>query len=173
MRREAVPRREDASIELARVPLQLIAVDVDAAEEVGAAVDVEHDPTPIVSGPLAREVVGTHFDPLGAQRAAGAPPLPPCLAADLLNACGAELLLDCGCGGGDLGLGDVDFVDLDPCWVGDVLCGEALEVFHCVVGGVEEELADQGEPFVVRDVGCGFEGSCLAIEVLGRCQHLI
>lgn len=98
--------------------------------------------------------------------------MPPCLAADQLDALGTELGLDC-CGSlSDLGRGDVDFFGLDPCWVGDFLGGEALELFDGVVGGVEEELSDECEAFVVGDVGCWFEGPGLAlfaIEVLGEC----
>jgi hypothetical protein len=68
--------------------------------------------------------------------------LPPRFTADLLDALGTELRLD-GCSGfGDLGGGDLDFFRLDPCWVWDLLGGEALEFFDGVVGGIEEELSD-------------------------------
>lgn len=53
------------------------------------------------------------------------------------------------------------------------MCGETLDVFDGVVGGVEEELADEMEAFVVGDVGCGFLGAFFAFEVLmeiSRCS---
>lgn len=152
------------------MPLQLVSVHIDAAKEVGPAVDVEHDAAPLICRLLAREVVSAHLDPLGFQLAPGTSPLPPCLAADLVDALGTELRLD-GCGGfGDLCRGNDDFLRLDPCWIGDLLGGEALELFDGVVGGVEEKLPDQGEAFVVGDVGRWFEGPGLAlfaIEILG------
>lgn len=156
------------------MPLQLVSVHIDAAEEVGAAVHVEHDAAPLICCLLAREVVGAHLYPFCPQLAPGTSPLPPCFAADLVDALGTELRLD-GCGGfGDLRQGDDDFIRLDPCWIGDFLGGEALELFDGVVGGVEEELPDQGEAFIIGDVGGWFEGPGLAlfaVEVLGGGQH--
>ena len=124
--REAVPGRKHPRLELAGVALHLVAVLVDASEEVGAAVDIEHDAAARVAAPLALVVVGPHLYPLGLERAAGLPPLPPLAAADLADAIGPQLRLEDGGGVRDLVLGDLLLLDLDPLRVRNPLRGEGL-----------------------------------------------
>lgn len=69
---------------------------------------------------------------------------------------------------GDLLLWDLDLFDLDPSRMRNFLCGEALEVLDCVVGGVEEKFADEGKAFIIGDVGGWFEVAGFAVEVLGK-----
>jgi len=42
-----------------------------------------------------------------------------------------------------------------PVWCGNPLTGERLDIFDCVVGAVDEELADEVEADVVGNVGGG------------------
>jgi len=61
---------------------------------------------------------------------------------------------------------DRDFVYFDPAGMGHPLRGKALDVFHGVVGSIEEEFAYEMETFVVGDVSSGFLVTGFAIEVL-------
>lgn len=48
------------------------------------------------------------------------------------------------------------------------LCGEALELFDGVMGGVQEELADQVQALVVGDVSGRFLVARFPVQVLAR-----
>ena len=142
---QAVPRREDARLELAGMALHLVAVLVDAAEEVGAAVDVEHDPVATTTSaagiglPLALVVVGPHLNPLRLELGATAArlaPLPPFAAPDLADALGPELVVEETGGARQQLLADDGLLDLDPGGMRDPLRGECLELLDGVFGGV-------------------------------------
>ena len=49
---------------------------------------------------------------------------------------------------------------------GHPLAGEGLDIFDCMMGAVDEELADEVEADVVGDVGGGFLMEGFAIQVL-------
>ncbi len=50
--------------------------------------------------------------------------------------------------------------------MGNPLRGKALDIFDCVMRGVQQEFADQVQAFIVRDVRGGLLGERLAVEVL-------
>jgi hypothetical protein len=65
--RETIARSEDSCSQLPRMSLHLIAVLVHAAEEICAAMNIEHDspPLPSFAGPFG--VVATHLYPFRSQ----------------------------------------------------------------------------------------------------------
>jgi len=69
--------------------------------------------------------------------------------------------------------GSVDVVSRDwnifcayPVWCWHPLTGEGLDIFDCMMGSVDEELADEVETDVVGDVGGGLLMEGFAVEVL-------
>ena len=95
--------------------------------------DVEHDTPAGVVIPLALVVVGPHLDPLGLERAVGLPPLPPLPPADLADAVRAQLGLEHRRCMGDLVVGDLNLLDLDPLRMRHPLGRESLELLDRVV----------------------------------------
>jgi hypothetical protein len=95
LRRQSVLGRNHPRLQLARMSLHLVAVLVDTAEEVCAAVHVQHDAVALCDVKLlAGVVVLAHLDPLGVQDCAVSPPLPPFLPANGLDALGTQLRVD-------------------------------------------------------------------------------
>lgn len=71
----------------------------------------------------------------------------------------------CGCGI-DVPFWNQDIFGSDPMWCRHPLRCECLDVFDGVVGGEDEELADEVQTDVVGDVGCGLPMERFAVEVL-------
>jgi hypothetical protein len=115
---------------------------VHAPKEVPPAMHIQHDPPPRVALPLPLVEIRPHLNPLSAHLAAGPAPLPPCPAADPLNAMRAQLRLYGVRAGPQMRLGNWDLLGLDPVRGGHPLRGEALDVLDRVVRGVEQELLD-------------------------------
>lgn len=133
--------------------LHLIAVHVDAAKEVCAAVNIEHDPPTGVLVLLPLVVVRPHLDPFGLQRAwVGLPPLPPLAPADLANALWSELGFEQAGGVLELVGRDSYVVDLDPLWVRDPLGREGLQLLDGVVGDILQERTDEVQTLVVGEM---------------------
>lgn len=149
LRGEAVARCNYAGLELPGMPLELVAVLVNAAKIISASVNVQHDASTRLARLLALVVVGPHLDPLGTEGGVWLAPLPPLGAANLADALGSQLLLEEGCGADDLVLRDLDLLDLDPLRMRDPLGREGLELLDRVVRCVEEEGPDEVEALVV------------------------
>lgn len=94
MRRKTILGGKDPGFEFSRMALYLIAVGIDAAEEVCTAVDVQHDAVTFARGLLAPIEVPPHLDPLALELAGRTAPLPPLLPADARNAIRPELCGD-------------------------------------------------------------------------------
>lgn len=123
--------------------LHLISVLIHAAEEVCAAVHVEHNPLSWISGFLPLGVISAHLDPFRLQGGAIPPPLPPLLAAHAINPMGTQLTLN-GYGGlGDRGLRNQDILRANPMRGGNPLRRKRLKLLDRVVRSVDEEGADQ------------------------------
>ena len=65
-----------------------------------------------------------------------------------------------------------DFLHLDPVRIGYPLRGKALKFFDSMEGSMVEELTYKTQPFMVRDMGCGFLAKRLAIEILSEISRL-
>lgn len=154
LRGEAVFGGQQAGVELAGVALHLVAVLVDAAKVVGAAVHIQHDAlAPGVGGAEAVLPVLAHLDPLGLEGlAALAPPLPPRMPADRLDALGAQLRAHEVGRALQLRVGDGWMVDVDPVRHGHPLRGEGLQLLDRMQRGIVQEAPDQLEALVVGDV---------------------
>jgi len=95
LRRESVFGRQHPSLELARMPLHLIAMLVDAPKEVCAAMNIEHYAVAFGDSQLLpRVVVLAHLDPLGLECCAFASPLPPIRSSDCLDAFRPQLCVE-------------------------------------------------------------------------------
>lgn len=139
---------------------------VHAAEEVCAAVYVEHNSCAFLLATLALLVVAAHFDPVGLERRLISSPFPPVLASDELHSLWAKLRDQGCCGFLDRGLGDRHLLDMDPSRGWYPLRREALNVLDSVVRRIDEELANEVQCDIIRDMRCGLLLSLLAIEVL-------
>lgn len=144
---------------------------VDAAKEVCASMNVQHDAVAALFVLLSQVVIGSHLDPLGLEIRLGLAPLPPLSAADLANAALAQLLSYQLGGAGEMFRCYLDGLNLDPLGMGNPLCGECLELFNGVMRGKFEERPNQVQTFVVRQVGRRPLFERLSIEILLRRKH--
>jgi hypothetical protein len=65
-----------------------------------------------------------------------------------------------------MSLRDGNFFELDPGGSRYPLASEGLDIFDRVLGGIGEELANQAQTLVVRNMGGGFSLERLAVEIL-------
>lgn len=144
---------------------------VDATKEVGAAMYIEHNSFPLLaaSGPFLE--IPSHLNPFSLQCIALAPPLPPLLTTNLVNAMVAKLGNECIRSSRQSLLVDGDLVDFDPPRTRYPLGGEALDVFNSVLGGVGEEVTNQIDPFMVGYMSGRLLAKRLAIKVLQECKQ--
>lgn len=153
--REPVLGRYDSGLELAGMALHLVAVLVDATEEVGAAVHIQHDPVAFgYAQLLPRFVVLAHLDPLGLEGCAFPSPLPPRLPAHRFHAPGTQLLADVFGGSQRLAGGYVDHLHVHPARYWHPLRRKGLQLVYSVERRVVKEAADELEALVIGNV-CG------------------
>jgi hypothetical protein len=95
--------------------------------------DIHHDAPRLSSFLLSLVGVRAHLNPFRVERRRRFPPLPPLLAADLLDTVWAKLLLKKFSGACQLIFGDGDIFDFDPLGMRYPLRGECLEFFNSVV----------------------------------------
>lgn len=146
--------------------LQLISVLVDTAKEIGSAMYIEHYSLPLLPTRFPPGVVSSHFNPFCLQCTFLSSPLPPIFTPKLVHASVSKLSNDSISRFRDAVLRYCDFIDLHPARAGHPLRSETLDVFDGVVRGVIEELTDEIDTFVVRDMSRGFVAKRLPIEVL-------
>jgi len=125
--RKSVFGSEHPGLELARMPLHLVAVFVDAAEEIGAAVYVEHDAVTLGDVQLLSSVmVLSHLNPFSLQRSSFSAPLPPRCSAHGLDTPRSELCVDALRRPLELRRRYFHFFGVNPTWHGYPLRGEGL-----------------------------------------------
>jgi hypothetical protein len=166
LRRKTIPRGDGSGLEFSRMPLNLVAVLIDAPEKVCAAMNIQHDTVPRVGLFLAFVIVRLHLDPFGFERDVGFTPLPPFLAADATKTFRAKLLGDECCGARHLALANLDLVDAHPLRMGHPSARECLKLFDRVTRRVGEEGTNEMQAFVVRYVRRGLLTSRSSIKVL-------
>ena len=163
---KAISRGEYAGLELSSMTLHLVAVLVNRAKVVGTAVDVEDDTVTLVIGSDSVVVVLAHFNPLTLQGNFRSSPLPPILTSNSLQACRAKLGFEEVGRAVEMSLRDGNFFELDPGGSRYPLASKGLNIFDRVLGGIGEELANQAQTLVVRNMGGGFSLERLAVEIL-------
>jgi hypothetical protein len=95
--------------------------------------DIHHDAPRLASFLLSLVGVRAHLNPFRVERSRRFAPLPPLLAADLLDTIWTKLLLKKFSGACQLIFGDGDIFDFDPLRMWYPLRGECLEFFNSVV----------------------------------------
>jgi hypothetical protein len=163
---KAIPRSEQTGLELSSMTLHLVAVLVNGAKIVGTTVDVEDDTVTFVVGSDSVVVVLAHFDPLALQGNLGSSPLPPILTSNSLQTCMAKLGFEEVGRAFEMNFRDGNFFELDPGGSRYPLASKGLDVFDSVLGGIGEELANQAQTLVVRNMGGRFSLERLAVEIL-------
>ena len=151
------------------MPLHLIPVFFNAAEEIASAVHIQHDSVALAAHSLPLIIVCSHLDPFCLQRTVVTAPLPPLPATHLLYTIFAEIRDDGICGFRNK-LWRYGYVfGTYPRRMGDDVGSEGLEVVHGLGRGIREERADQMEPFIIRDVGCRLLVAGLPVCILNAC----
>ena len=108
---------------------------VNAAKEICASMDIEHDSLPLRSrGLLARLLILSHLDPFSLQWRIVSPPLPPRVPANCLYALGPKLRLQMGSGFCQQVLGYLHLLHMYPYWYWDPLRRECLQFIDGVEG---------------------------------------
>ena len=146
--------------------LHLVAMLIHRPEVVSAAMNVENDAIALVVGSEAVIVVLAHFNPLTLQGNFRSSPLPPILTSNSLQACRAKLGFEKVGRAFEMSLRDGNFFELDPGGSRYPLASKGLNIFDRVLGGIGEELANQAQTLVVRNMGGGFSLERLAVEIL-------
>lgn len=151
------------------MPLHLIAMLVHAAEEVRAAMHIQHDAIALRYSQLfARIMVLAHLYPLRLHRRAVPPPLPPVLPADCFDATWAKLRADEFSRSRELRIAYIGHFHVHPVRYWDPLRREGLQLVDGVQGRVVQEAPDELEALVVGDVCGGLLCKWSAIEVVGE-----
>lgn len=141
--RQSIARRKHSSLELPSVPLHLIAMLIDAAEEVCAAVHIQHYAGALLARLFAIVVIGAHLDPLCFQRLVIASPLPPCFASHTVDTLVSELRDQCIGSFGAHFFWNSNLLRSNPARRRNPLCGECLYFFDRVMRGVEQKCANE------------------------------
>lgn len=113
-----------------------------ASKKIGTTVYIQHDSLAIVIACFPLSIIPPHFNPFSLQCTPISSPLPPLLTSHLVHTMMSQLSNERIC---SLRYGILrysDFVSLDIAWAWYPLRGEALEIFDCVVRGMEEELTN-------------------------------
>lgn len=170
LRRQSVFRGKDSRLELAGMALHLIAMFIDAAEEICAAVDVHHDTLDGIAALLPLVGIRPHLDPFSLERRLWFPPLPPSPAAHLTDAVSPQLCRQQLGRARQMLLRYGHLVDLYPLRMRHPLGGERLQLLDRVMRGKVQERSNQVQPFVVGQVCCRPLPEGLPVEVLRCCQ---
>ena len=146
---------------------------IHAAEVVCSSMDIQHTPCTVLTPQLSCSVIRSKLDPVGLQWGLDTAPLPPCRSTHSFDTCRSKLFPNVRGSGVDVVSRYWNVFCAYPVWCGNPLTGERLDIFDCVVGAVDEELANEVEANVVGDVCCGFLLKWLAIEVLWSSHQLL
>lgn len=133
LRRKSISGRQHSSFELSSMPLHLIAMLVHAAKVICAAMNIENDALSLSACSFPCVVVLSHLYPFCFKSVVWLTPLPPGLAADLVDAVMTELRMEERGRLVETGDWDAELLDLDPAWCGHPLRGESLEVIYGVI----------------------------------------
>lgn len=146
---------------------------INAAEEVGSSMYVEHNPFAFLSARFPPSIVPSHLNPFSFQCAAFPSPLPPFLPSNLINTVVSQLRYNrVRCSRYAI-MGYFFFVDLDPAWAGHPLRRETLEILNGVAGCMNEELTNQIHTFMIRDMSSRLLVKGLPIEILPRSIYVL
>lgn len=125
------------SLKLPRMSLHLIPMLIHTSKEIGTTMHIQHHPLPTVPRLLPLMIVRSHLNPFCSQLTPRSSPLPPRLSSNLLDPIWTQLVLYSIRSSLNEVLTDFGFVYFDPVGMRDPLGCEALNIFDCVVGGVD------------------------------------
>jgi len=166
LRSQSVSRRKHSRLKLSCVSLHLVAMLIHTPEIIRPAVDIQHTSCTVLTTQLSCSIIRPQLNPVRLQWCLDTAPLPPRWATYSLNACRSKLFLNVRGSSVDVVSRYRNIFCAYPVWCRHPLTGEGLNIFDCVVGAVDEELADEVEADVVGDVGGGLLMEGFAVEVL-------